>query len=793
MLRAQSLAAAVLCTAMAAPLAPAQDFYDVDVLRTVDLQFHDANWWTLLQQNYASQTNILADMTVESVVYPDVGVRIRGNTSYTALPPGSQKVSLNIELDFVHDGQTVMGMKNLNFNNSFHDPTFCREVVYMNILSQWIPCGRANHIVLSLNGANWGVYANVQQYDKTLLKDFFDDEDGLRVKCANNPNGPGLQYVGTNPASYAVYEIKDAGGLANPVNAIIALCAAIDNTPSANWPLIDQILAIDPSIWTVVLENLFADDDSYVNKGCDFAFYRNPIDGRTHLHQTDGNESFTNATWTADFHFSQSTKPVLNNVLASAEMRGRYFAHLRAALAELDWTVLGPEFTARRNLIDAAVQADMKKLYSYANFLANFTTTVNLPGTFPAGGPVIGLQQYVTQRRALLLANAEVAAVGPTIQNVAASTAQVGVPIYVTANVTAPGALASVYAYYRPSVDVQYQRILMKDDGLSGDGAAADGLFGALLPVVGTPGAEIAYYVGATAQNAFLAQSFAPVRSELDPLILAFELQPAPSDVVINEFLARNNSVIQDPAGSFEDYVELYNKGAATVDLSGMYMSDTLSNPTKWQFPAGSSIAPGQALLIWADEDLAEGPLHANFKLSTDGEEIGLWDADGTTLRDAITFGPQAIDVATGRLFDGGVQWATFAATPGALNHAGCGLRAYDQLDPVGHTLGLTASGSGSIGSTVTLAASGFLPASSTFFALGSAPLYAPVAPNVIALMNGAVVIALPADGAGALNLPLFIPPTGGLIGLDVYFQVAGLDALGSLAASNAIHLDVCP
>ncbi|MEZ5975198.1 MAG: CotH kinase family protein [Planctomycetota bacterium] len=62
-------------------------------------------------------------------------------------------------------------------------------VVYNNFVARYIPNGRSNHVLLTLNGQEWGVYVNVQQYNKDLLRDYFDDETGMRVKCANNPNG----------------------------------------------------------------------------------------------------------------------------------------------------------------------------------------------------------------------------------------------------------------------------------------------------------------------------------------------------------------------------------------------------------------------------------------------------------------------------------------------------------------------------------------------------------------------------------------------------------------------------
>ncbi|MBZ0172391.1 MAG: CotH kinase family protein, partial [Phycisphaerales bacterium] len=133
-----------------------QDLYDIETVRTFNITFHDANWEALLRANYASETPILADLEIDGDVYPDVGVRIRGNTSYIALPPGSQKFSLKVYTDFTDPNQEVMSYDTLNLNNAFRDPTFCREVVYNNYVSQFIPHPRANHVLVTLNGQNWG-------------------------------------------------------------------------------------------------------------------------------------------------------------------------------------------------------------------------------------------------------------------------------------------------------------------------------------------------------------------------------------------------------------------------------------------------------------------------------------------------------------------------------------------------------------------------------------------------------------------------------------------------------------
>ncbi len=563
--------------------ARAQDLYDTTVLRTLNFTFHDANWLTLLQQNYASQTNILADLEVDGVVYPNVGVRIRGNTSYTALPAGSQKFSLNVELDFVDPDQLLMGYKSLNLNNGFRDPTFCREVVYNNFVAQFIPNPRANHVVVTLNGQNWGVYANVQQFDKIMLSGWFPDTSGLRIKCANNPNGPGLRYNGASPSGYTGYEIKDDGGLPDPWGALIAVCYSVTNEPLATWPNIDTLFAIDPSTWSVVLENILTDDDSYVHKGADFMTYRNPTDARMFLLQTDANEAFTMATWSPTLNFTATNKPVLSHVLAVPELRQRYMAHYRHIKTYLNWGYFEPIFTAHRNLISAAVQADPKKRYSYTLFQNNFTSTVTLPYPGLAGGTLIGVQQFVNQRLSSLNSNAELSASAPTINSVQPSNVspEPGEPVTITASVTPAGsAISKVELFYRPSPAAGYQRGPMT--------AGGSGLYSAVLPVAGLAGQRIAYYVGATASNTYASVSFVPRRTEWDPLWVEYTLGNT-AGMRITEWMY---------SGGSGEFVEFTNLSHVPVDMTGWSFDDDHQQPGAFDLSAFGVVQPGESVVI---------------------------------------------------------------------------------------------------------------------------------------------------------------------------------------------------
>lgn len=148
------------------------------------------------------------------------------------------------------------------------------------------------------------------------------------------------------------------------------------------------------------------------------------------------------------------------------------------------------------------------------------------------------------------------------------------------------------------------------------------------------------------------------------------------TSVVINELMADNDNVIADPQGDYDDWLELYNLTDSTVLLTGMYLSDKEDNLTKWEFPENTEIPANGYLIVWLDEDhddenATEG-LHANFKLSKDGETVILvgTDAHGNRVLDSVTFEAQETDVAYGRLPDGTGEFQIVQATPGAPNMA---------------------------------------------------------------------------------------------------------------------------
>lgn len=145
------------------------------------------------------------------------------------------------------------------------------------------------------------------------------------------------------------------------------------------------------------------------------------------------------------------------------------------------------------------------------------------------------------------------------------------------------------------------------------------------------------------------------------------------TSLVINELMASNSSVLADPQGQYDDWIEIHNPGGIPIDMAGMFLTDNLDQPTKWQIPMGraalTTVPAHGYVLIWADQDTQDSSgLHAPFSLNADQEQLALFDIDGQTLIDAASFADQIPDISWGRHPNGHDLWQLGHPTPGAAN-----------------------------------------------------------------------------------------------------------------------------
>lgn len=125
--------------------------------------------------------------------------------------------------------------------------------------------------------------------------------------------------------------------------------------------------------------------------------------------------------------------------------------------------------------------------------------------------------------------------------------------------------------------------------------------------------------------------------------------------VRVNEISAANSIYINDYFKK-NDWVELYNSTNEDIDIAGMYISDNVEKPQKYQIPQDdvtlNTIIPAHGYkVIWCDKlDNIGAAIHTSFKLAAEGGDVLITtDSYADTLSYATHLGTQTF----GRYPDG--------------------------------------------------------------------------------------------------------------------------------------------
>ena len=142
------------------------------------------NDWEYMQENAREEQYARADMWYDGEFVEAVALRPKGNSSLmTTVSRGSIRFSLKADLNFFNSARNLDGVKKLNFNNGFSDPTFMRETLAYDIYRQMgIPTPRTSFVDLWINDTHMGLYTMVEQVDATFLSNHFTDGTGNLYK-----------------------------------------------------------------------------------------------------------------------------------------------------------------------------------------------------------------------------------------------------------------------------------------------------------------------------------------------------------------------------------------------------------------------------------------------------------------------------------------------------------------------------------------------------------------------------------------------------------------------------------
>ena len=417
---------------------PGAPVYEAGVLRTAFLEFENADWEQELAAFNNTDVDVPATVTIDGKIYKDVGVHFRGMSSYFMVPEG-RKRSLNLSFDFADDKQELGGYKTLNLLNANGDPSFLRPVLYTEIASRYLPTPKMNYMRVVINGENWGVYINTQQFNKDFTRDYFNSTKGARWKVPGSPGGrAGFNYLGDDPAAYkALYQITskdDPKAWADLIKVFKVLNETpADKLEAALSPMFD----VDGALKFLAVEVALVNSDGFWTRASDYSLYQDEK-GILHVLPHDVNEALGAEEGPpggrrggrpggpppdmggAPFApppgvgpgggfggrgfgrgpmgggpdldpligLDDDTKPLRSKLLAVPALRARYLAYVHNVADQwLDWNRLGPLARTYHDPIAADVKIDTRKLYTNESFDAGLDS----------------LRKFADERRAFLL------------------------------------------------------------------------------------------------------------------------------------------------------------------------------------------------------------------------------------------------------------------------------------------------------------------------------------------------------------------------------------------------------
>ncbi len=497
--------------------------FDKDSLQTINIQFQDANYHSILQNSFFNNPSyrIPATITMNGTTYDSCGIRYKGNSTF-CLPNDDSipKVPYNIDMNYWKSGQKLSGFKKVKLANAWTDATFVREFTAAKTYRKYLPTPEVNLMKLNVQGNYLGLYVNTESINKQFLEKHFDEKNGTLFKCDptqvfcgnSTANGtPDLVWKGNDSTDYYDdYTLKSDKGWGHMVDLIDTLNNHFDH--------IDSVLNVDRVLWAFAINHVLLNVDAYNMDVLHNYYLYKRKDGQFQMIPWDLSESYIGALLGLGFnnirnnHYERDPynipngTPLVDKIMSSPHWRNQYTAHIRTILKEsTDTNVIRNNINKIHALANGPASLDTFKQFDMTKFSSATSSPYIEWIIFPIfGWGYGGITEAVQARATYLSTQPEIAQAPPSINNVKIN------GNYISAEVINEN---DVYIMATQNKEAsKFKEFVMYDDGTNGDATGNDGTYTASIPYVGN-GKDVAFYIKATNSN---TMQLSPERAEYE-------------------------------------------------------------------------------------------------------------------------------------------------------------------------------------------------------------------------------------------------------------------------------------
>ncbi|MAE69912.1 MAG: hypothetical protein CME06_05530 [Gemmatimonadetes bacterium] len=348
-----------------------EELLDNSVVHEIAIDFDFEDWFEVLEDNYETATYAAGSFSVDGVLIDSVGVRFKGNSSYTH--PGIKK-PFRIKFGEYREDQTLDGLPSIMLNNGFKDPTLIREAVSYELLREIGVGCRTGFADLRVNGELIGFYTIVETVTGTWTEIHFDSgEDGNLWEGERNAD---FTWLGSEQEPYESRYVLETNEEENDYSDLIDLIDEINNTDLES--LADSLAPqFDVDTWLRhhALQIALVSLDSYEGSGHNYYMYRRDDQGRFVHIPWDENMAFgsftrniqpppggfenMSALWT-----NNPSRPLVDRLLEVDLYREIYLRHMHDLLSTR-WTQDDMDARIDRiaDVVRAHVYADPNKQF----------------------------------------------------------------------------------------------------------------------------------------------------------------------------------------------------------------------------------------------------------------------------------------------------------------------------------------------------------------------------------------------------------------------------------------------
>lgn len=296
----------------------------------------------------------------------EIGLRYKGNSSFSGAR-FNDKRSYKLDFNQFDKKLRFFGLKKLNLNNNFADPSMMREAIAYEVFRQaGVPGSRTSYarVYLTVKGEKnkqyLGLYTMVEQVDDLMLKQYFKEKDGLLLKPQMVQ---GLPNLGDSWKAYEKRYGVRAEGKEAEANRFIALTKLVNEASDEKFAKeISSYIDVKAFARFIVLNSLVANLDSILSMGQNYYIYHEPGPDRFTFMPWDLNMAFGGFPMAGSsaqqmelslLHPHAGEHKLIDRVLALKDMKKLWLSEAKQLL---DTVFIAEKLNARIDVLSKALR-----------------------------------------------------------------------------------------------------------------------------------------------------------------------------------------------------------------------------------------------------------------------------------------------------------------------------------------------------------------------------------------------------------------------------------------------------